>query len=58
MKKYKSPKRYKVTIKWAGDCEETTYFDTKEEATGYFHTVISPYSNITGHIEEVEEEQN
>lgn len=58
MKRYKLPKRYKVTIRWTGDYEETIYFDTKEEATDYYNDVISPYSNITGHIEEVEEEQN
>jgi len=48
-------KRYKVTIRWSGDNEETTYFDTKEEAIDYFNDVISPYSNITGYIEEVEQ---
>jgi len=51
----KNMKRYKVTIRWSGDNEETTYFDTKEEAIDYFNDVISPYSNITGYIEEVEQ---
>ena len=47
--------KYKVIIRYARDCEESTMFDTEEEARQFIKDVVAPGTNSHGSITAVED---